>query len=347
MSDAEQRVTEAARRGVSLTLTVAELHPQRVLELLGDSGRAHRLTIESALGPITVELGNGLVVGAEARHRGGALTGRPAYARIRQVREGAMRIEPLRFPSLANILEPVAQMPDLERTSSVPPPAGDDTIEVALPEARPVHVAEPATVEMQVEMDVEMDLSDELVELEEAPVEGPAAPALPPTREHVLAPVRSRRRLGVAAAAAAALLGLGGAGVALVPSSGEAAPGALRATVPVPVSAERPSAPEGVDLDLTGEEPPTSGDLEEARTLARRARQLLGRGDAEAALAAARRAAELRGGMPYYQVLLGDALRANGQRAAARRAYRRAVRLRPGYGPAVRRLEHGGPTSQT
>ncbi len=343
MSDAEELVAEAAQRGASLTLTVAELHPQRVLELLGESGRSHRLTIEAAHGPIIVELGNGLVVGAEARLRGGALTGRPAYARIRQVREGAMRIEPLRFPSLANILEPVAQMPDLERTSSIPPPAGDDTIEVALPEARPVHVAEPATVE------VEMDLSDVLDELEEVPVETPLeapAPALPPTREHVLSPVRSRRGLGVAAAAAAALLGLGGAGVAMVPGSGEAAPGALRATVPVPVSAERPSAPQGVDLDLTGEDAPTSGDLEEARTLARRARQLLGRGDSEAALAAARRAAELRGGMPYYQVLLGDALRANGQRAAARRAYRRAVRLRPGYGPAVRRLEHGT-TSQT
>ena len=79
----------------------------------------------------------------------------------------------------------------------------------------------------------------------------------------------------------------------------------------------------------------------EARVLARTARAHLRRGERSEALRAARTAADLRRGLPYYQVLLGDALAANGERGAARRAYRRAVRLRPGYGPAVRRLGRG------
>ena len=48
------------------------------------------------------------------------------------------RKDPLRFPSLANILQPVAQLPDLER-SGVVAASGDDTIELTLPEARPIH----------------------------------------------------------------------------------------------------------------------------------------------------------------------------------------------------------------
>ena len=76
----------------------------------------------------------------------------------------------------------------------------------------------------------------------------------------------------------------------------------------------------------------------EARRLARAARRALRRGHSERALRQARRAARLRGGLPYYQVLLGDALHANGQPAAARRAYRRALRMSPRYAPAVERL---------
>ncbi len=359
MSEAERMVAEAAERGVVLTLTARELHPQRVLELLAESGRSHRVTIESSLGAITVELGNGLVVGAEAELAGTKLTGRQAYATIRDVDGAAVRIEPLRFPSLANILQPVAQLPDLERTATLPPAAGDDTIELTLPEARPVHpppmpeeatVVEPRTIEMELPADAE--------ELEVSPRAAPppvpapvvAVPVLPATREHVIDSPASRAGVKIAVAAAAVLLLVGGATGLLLPSSGEAA--RVRAAVPVPVTAHPPAREEGVDLDLSDEAPAVSDDLAEARALARTSRQLLRDGDRAAALATARRAAALRGGMPYYQVLLGDALRANGQRAAARRAYQRAVRLRPGYGPAVRRLQRGrtraaSPTSQT
>lgn len=360
MSEAERMVAEAAERGVVLTLTARELHPQRVLELLAESGRSHRVTIESSLGAITVELGNGLVVGAEAELAGTKLTGRQAYATIRDVDGAAVRIEPLRFPSLANILQPVAQLPDLERTATLPPAAGDDTIELTLPEARPVHpppmpeettVVEPRTIEMELPADAEeLEVSPRPVP---PPVPAPVmvAPALPATREHVLeAPASRARGLKIAVAAAAVLLLVGGATGLLLPSSGEAA--RVSAAVPVPVTAEAPDREVGVDLDLSDEAPAVSDDLAEARALARTSRQLLRDGDRAAALATARRAAALRGGMPYYQVLLGDALRANGQRAAARRAYQRAVRLRPGYGPAVRRLQRGrgraaSPTSQT
>lgn len=365
MCEAEQGVREAAERGAVLTLSVGELHPQRVLEILAEGGRSHRLTIEIANGSITVELGNGLVVGAEAAFADGDSSGRAAYARIRGLVEGSMRIEPLRFPSLANILQPVAQMPDLER-STLPPPAGDDTIELALPEARPIHpppAPEPATVEVKVELTVEMELPDDAEELTAAPrasappppIPAPALPTLmPATREHSAPPAR-RRGLGVAAAAAAALLGLAGAGWAMMPSASEAAPGGpIAATTPELVEAEAGALEDddSVDMDLS-DHADQANDLAEARQLARAARAHLRDGDRASALTAARRAAELRGGMPYYQVLLGDALRANGQRAAAQRAYRRAVRLRPRYGPAMRRLGRSAsrdrelPTSQT
>ncbi|MCA9609699.1 MAG: hypothetical protein KC619_29070 [Myxococcales bacterium] len=346
-----------------MTLTVTELAPQRVLELLGDGGRSHRVTIESSLGVITVELGNGLVVGAEADIAGTTLTGRQAYATIRDVAEGSVRIEPLRFPSLANILQPVAQLPDLERNATLPPTAGEDTIELTLPEARPIHpppMPEPNTIEMELPTDAEELVAEELVAEElvatprssvPPPIPAPVATLPEDAPAPPIEAKPAKRRAGIVAAAAIALLAAGGTMGLLLPSSGEA--DRVAETAPVAVDAPAPDLGDEVDLDLSDEVPPAvSGDLAEARALARTTRRLLREGDRPGALQSARRAAALRGGMPYYQVLLGDALRANGQRAAALRAYRRAVRLRPGYGPAVRRLERGRtrratPTSQT
>lgn len=95
---------------------------------------------------------------------------------------------------------------------------------------------------------------------------------------------------------------------------------------------------EDVD-DALEDEPPASARHTRARALAREARVFLQRGRAQRALRRAQRAARLRWHLPYYQVLLGDALAANGQGVEAQRAWRRALRMRPGYQPAVRRLE--------
>ena len=71
------------------------------------------------------------------------------------------------------------------------------------------------------------------------------------------------------------------------------------------------------------------------------ARRLLRAGQPAQALETAREAARLRPGRSYYQLLLGDALAANGRRVGARRAWRRALRLRPGSAAATRRLGRG------
>ena len=348
MSEAEKLVEEAAERGIILSLAVAELAPKRVLEILGEGGHSHRLTLQSSTGSITVEVGNGVVVGATADLTSGERSGREAYAAIRSIREGTMRIEPLRFPSLANILEPVARLIDLGAATIPPVPvSGEDTIELSLPEARPIHPPprlEPATVEMELPDDIEEQIIAPPARVSEPPpipVVALAEAEAPATVVVELPPVQRRRsHVAYVAIAAAALLGVAGAFWALAPSSGEAAPDEPRASAstpseaPVPVVAE---TSDEVDMDLT-EDVAAGESRTEARQLARTARRSLRAGDGPAALSAARRAAELRGGLPYYQVLLGDALRANGERRAARRAYRRAVRLRPGYAPAVRRL---------
>jgi len=336
MSEIVELVGEAAARGTAIALGVNELSPKRVLEVLAELGSSYRAQITGRAGSVTVELGNGLVVGAEATIGARKLSGKAAYACIRLIGTGDMHIERLRFPSMANILEPVAELVDLAAPRG-PEPEGEDTVEVALPQARPRHVAtiEPPT------MEIDLLLEEEATIDEAAPPKPLPTPILTPeTRQHTL-PQPRRRRRALAAMAAAVLLGAIGVmwGISATEADAEIEPLAPLA-ISTPASTTH-LATTTVDMDLSGDvdlqgaEPGTPA---QARELARRARAQLQSGDAAGALQAARRAAEIRGGRPFYQVLLGDALRANGERAAANRAYRRAVRLRPGYRPAMRRL---------
>lgn len=340
MADTEHLVGEAAERGTSLTLDVAELAPKRILEILGQGGRSHRMTLELDGGSITVEIGNGLIVGATARLDGESLSGKAAYARIRGVTEGTIQIEPLRFPSLANILEPTCDLPDLGSAAPLP---GEPTIELALPEARPDHQDEPRTVELDLDDVPEREEAPKALAVPPPPPPAALPPTLPPTRIRTAPPQRHAWvRWGLASVAAAGLLGFVGLALALAPRADEAqtAPGPT-ATAPTEVGVEEPADEHEageVDMDLSPRDV-SRAQRQRARDLARRARAAIRDGERQQALTAAREAADLRGGLPYYQVVLGDALRLNGRRAAALRAYRRAVRLRPGYTPAMRRIE--------
>ncbi len=339
MSEIEGLVEEAAARSTALTLSVDELCPERVLEILAEAESSYRVEIRSAAGCITVEVGNGLVVGAEAELGGRVLCGKEAYASIRGVADGEVHVAPLRFPSLANILEPVAQLPEL--TALGPALAGADTIEVALPEARPFHP--PAISELPT-MELVLEPSDPTAVDIDPRVRRPAAILGVTEITEVAVPeasrAPSRRRRAAIIIGAVAALALGSVGAAWSATRGEPTTPTERvaplAASSSPVSAHLATTTE-VDMDLSDVR--QTGAPDEARRLARAARTRLRAGDAPGALDAAQRAAQLRGGRPFYQVLLGDALRANGRRAAARRAYRRAVRLRPGYRPAVRRLQ--------
>jgi len=339
MAEAEHLVGEAAEQGKHLSLAVAELAPKRVLEILGEGGRSHRVTLELEAGTITVEIGNGLIVGAKARIDGESLSGKPAYARIRGVARGTIRIEPLRFPSLANILEPTCDLPELGDAAPLP---GEPTIELALPEARPVHQDEPQTMELDLDEVPEEREPPKALAVPPPPPPAALPPTLPPTRIRTAPPARHAWvRWGLASVAAAGLLGFVGLALALSPSADDPAAPAPTATAPTEVRLDAPVSVEDaddVDMDLSvGDVSAT--ERQRARRLARRARAAIRDGERRQALTAAREAADLRGGLPYYQVVLGDALRLNGRRAAALRAYRRAVRLRPGYSPAMRRIE--------
>lgn len=342
LSRAEHLVQNASARGVILTLTVSELKPRRVLEILAEGGHSHRVSIQTPDGCFTIELGNGLVVGAEAVLEGEALTGRDAYALLREIDEGSLRIEPLRFPSLANILQPVAELPDF--MESIAPATGDDTIELSLPEARPIH---PPPTDLSDPTSIEIVLPEEELAAPTAltiAVPPPEIPEAQPLEASPNAPSPGRPSIPAVAAAAALLLaGVSAGAFALGVPLAESAPPVATPTVlasPTPTEPANPEElPEEVDMNLSRAEVDRHAARLEARRLARMARDQIRRGERAQALVTARQAADLRGGLPYYQVLLGDALAANDRRAAARRAYRRALRLRPGYPPATRRLE--------
>ncbi len=327
MPDAATLLMDALKSARPVTLSLADLGPRGLLEALAADGATYAVRVESMAALVEVEIGNGLVVGARAHRDGAVLEGREAYALLRGLRRGTAEVTPKRFSSMANVLEPIAALPDLGRLSSAPPPGDPDTIEVPLPEARPV-VTE------------EIELPPELCppRVVARPSLPPPAPRLapPPLRPEVIAPPkRARTSRRAWAIGAAMLVGVSGlATVALAALGGReevAAPAAIEPATPVAVAGPEP-APEPEE-----EAAPEHG-RSDARALARQARSLLRQGRARPALWRARRAARMRPGLPYYQVVLGDALAANGQDAAARRAWRRALRLRPGYRAAVERL---------
>ena len=355
--ESEDALRQAVSQRRPISLGLSEIGAQRLLEILAASGSSHRVTVEGISTTVTIEIGNGLVVGARTEHEGGPV-GREAYALLRTTRRGEVHVQPLRFPSLANILEPIEELPEIAVFSSGPPPLGTETIELVLPEARSL------TVELDLDdVDDGVDDGDDLgaratpIELPSVEIELPPMTAKrqirPPRLIAAIAPVvvatpSASRRWPWLAAAAVIMLGLGTAGWATLSPSfeGEAIaldPGPTVARTAEPDDeasepaddAEREAAADEDEGAVNGERSDTRA---QARALARRARRLLRHDRDAAALTAARRAARLRQGMPYYQVLLGDALAANGHRAAARRAYRRALRLHPGYRPAQRRL---------
>jgi Tfp pilus assembly protein PilF len=75
-----------------------------------------------------------------------------------------------------------------------------------------------------------------------------------------------------------------------------------------------------------------------ARALAGLARLYLRHGRGAEARRLSSQLVEPQPSSPGAQVLHGDALRATGNRPGARAAWHRALRARPGYGPAKRRL---------
>lgn len=346
MTNAETQLQDALRSAEPVTLSLAEIGARGLLETLAADGGSYSVRVESLIARIEIEMGNGLVVGARAQRDGGTVEGREAYVLLRRIRSGTAEVTPKRFLSMANVLEPIAALPDLGLLSSRPPVGESDTIELELPEARPP-VPPPAQVTEEIDLPPELLAPRPPVRVIAPPAIAPAviapavvAPAIapPPLRRRAPAPAAKPSRRGWAIAAAM-LLAVSGLATVAVAALGAREP---EIATPAPIEAPRvieAPAPVAADEDAADEEPAEEVSHVEARTLAREARSLLRQGRPRAALWRARRAAQLRRGVPYYQLVLGDALAANGQEPAARRAWRRALRLRPSYRAAAARLE--------
>ncbi|RZO66468.1 MAG: hypothetical protein EVA89_00310 [Sandaracinaceae bacterium] len=380
----EAALEAAILAGEPVVLSLTEIGPTRILERLAEDGGSYRVIVDSLFGDITVEVGTGLVVGAVADKNGERLQGRAAYALLRKTSTGDAAVEPLRFPSLANILEPVHALPDLMRASSRPP-GPPDTVEVTLPARGLTHENITQELELPPEWETGPGLSSawksasaptrapsltnpELARDEPATASRAASDRTASGRaasdraasdrtardqtERVAVSVpkpassKPSRRRAWLAAGGAVVLAVAGLAFALTHADGST-PSAIEPGPAVATDLSPSSEPvdalafDDGDDAATDAEPADEareGRRVEARRLARAARRALRRGHSERALRQARRAARLRGGLPYYQVLLGDALHANGQPAAARRAYRRALRMSPRYAPAVERL---------
>jgi hypothetical protein len=303
-----------AREPVRLSLTDIPAHD--VLSILATDGASFHVRITSLECLIDLEIGNGIVMGARAQCAGDVLQGRAAYVLLRRVRTGSVAVEPKRFLSMANILEPICALPDLTRPTSAPPPAMEaDTVEVPALRAQPIDAPDVHTEEVAI------------------PSESKPPPAAAPK------PRRARDRSAMISAIGVALsvwgIAAGAFGawrVADEPVEVAPAPIAVGATLPIAPVIEQPIAIEH-EAEQARETPEV-----DARELGRAARRYLRNGRARAALVHARKAAQMRRHAPYYQTLLGDAYAANGREAEARRAWRRAVRLRADYQPALERL---------
>lgn len=350
LSLSAKRIVNSLQEGRPARFRASELAPRRAIEITADLPASYRVEVRSHEVVIVIEVGKGLVVGARAQRSDSETIGQAAYAQLSTVRDAEVSIEPLRFPTLANILQPIRELPAalLPHASER---ANPDTVELPLPLARPNHRFDPTE---------EIDVPAAILTKGKRPAPRPQVPPPRPTalrraqaptavsatesnatpaRRSVARPIRGRR---LAAGVAVALVVAGSAVVTAASWSEE--PEAVRAvslasTATTIEEVEETEAP-AVDAPV---EPPVSSNerRSEASHLAREARRMLQEGQHREALSVARRAASMRTHLPYYQVLLGDALRANGNRRAARRAYRRALRMRPGYRPAVRRIRRG------
>lgn len=301
----------ALERRESLTLSLAAIGAHGLLPILAEDGDSYHVRIMHETTLVEVEIGNGIVMGARAERDGQVLQGRAAYVLLRTIHNGIAFIEPKRFLSMANVLEPIGSLPDLTGSSSSPPPMSEsDTVELPVLEARPSH---PAPI-----------VDDAATE------ENPSLPPPVPRRKTPRAEPPKKRSPRVLAFAGIAL-GVWGAAAGVIAALlvGEPAtparaepivPGALAITV-----AE--VAPEPEPVVIAEEEEPAVASAD-ARTLAREARAHLRAGRNRRALSRARQALRLRPGVPYYQDLLGDAFAANGQDEDARRMWRRAQRAR-------------------
>ncbi len=335
MTPVEHLLEDALASARPVTLSLAEVGARGLLEALAARGASFHVDVRSPLARVEVEIGTGLVVGARATRDGTQLEGREAYALLRRIKQGTATVTPKRFLSMANVLEPIGALPDLGRISSAPPPGPHDTVEVALPEARPpVRPPEPLTEEIELPPELRVP---------ELRVTVPPPPRRRRPHPEPARPPRRRRRWVLAAAA---LVGVSGLATVAVAALGTPAPAADRAPIAIeaprelarlaPLPEPPPPSEESADEEL---------DRSEASRLAREARLLIRQGRPRVAVARARRAAHLRRGLPYYQLVLGDALAASGREAEARRAWRRALRLRPSYRAAAERLERDRPTS--
>ncbi len=157
LAEPERSLRERVNLGAPFDTRLEVIGPARCLRTLAASGRALRLTLENTRVEVTVDLSDGLVVGAQGRSLeapGASFEGVHALSALLVVGSGRVRVEPAAQPASANIMSPVdvaitmadAETPPIRPsvpatgTVSIHPPFHAPSPEAPSPSLRPAPV---------------------------------------------------------------------------------------------------------------------------------------------------------------------------------------------------------------
>lgn len=189
LAEPEHALRDRVELKVPFETRLEVMGPARCLRTLAGGGHALRVTLENARVHVTVDLSDGLVVGAQGRSLDGSgktFDGVHALSALLVVGSGKVRVEPADQPSSANIMSPVdfaLTMADAETppiapsipaagTVSIHPPFQAPEGEVRLPSLRPLPV-------VAVGGSAAPELRGSLERDARAPVVAPPAQAMP------------------------------------------------------------------------------------------------------------------------------------------------------------------------
>jgi hypothetical protein len=319
--------------GKSVAVPLDVFPPEQVLRSLNGHALPVRVTIEDRDATLALDVGNGFVMGAE-REGGSAAD---ALERFLGMEGGVAEVAPTRFLQLANLICPIEKVLG-EKCAYV-----TKTLRVnpTVPREIPLKDPDPAR-------DAECDRwsfasSDEV---EEAEPESSRRSVRELSETDIVLPESGGRwTTWVIAAACLLALAVGAIGGLWAADADAAGPVQREKAVGIGPLDTSPRAP-AVEPEAGPVAPAAVADADAlAATYVSRIRRLMRAGERVEALQLAERAVLESPGHREVQLVLGDTRFANGQRAGARRAWRRALRLSPGWRAAARRLERHGERS--
>jgi len=328
----QSQVLRRISAGESFRGALSRFQPEQIVRELATFPGSVRISARQGEEVIHVDVGNGVIMGADRAECAERVPGVEAFKRFLAMREGDVEVVPTRFSQLANLFLPMDQAFDAKPRvafARVNPSRPPTVPQVIMP--REVIHDEPENPQVG-------DASDRGGAAARKPERPRRVQAALPHDEASIAPTvleswGPAKRRWTAITLAACCLG------AFV----------IGSTTGVAVDRGADTgADTGVDTGAPVDSPPLLASLSpadqsttrvpDAADLMREARNLMRRGETGHALNAAHEAVALRSDVPNYQVVLGDAFLMNGRIAEAEHAWRRALELEPSHQVARRRL---------